>query len=379
MNQIPPKDAARRGARCAIVLAVSCWLCAGIARGAALLPNSLQVDPDGTVHVPAQSVPVSSFLSPQGKSYLTEHLLNVRRPEMLVQSGGLPPLIAGYLTRQRVLFAVDRQDTSIGGVHAFVYTPKSGIPERNRERVLIDLHGGGFSGCWPGCAELESIPIAALAQMRVISLDYRQAPKYRFPAASEDVATAYRELLKTYRAANIGIYGCSAGGMLTGEAVAWFQRHNLPAPGAVGLLCAGLTAPDRGFGGDADYTATPIGEARLQALPPPADSQNKPNPGPALSYFQGADPKDPLVSPASSPEVIAKFPPSLIVTGTRGFELSSAVFSHSQLVRQGAQSELHVWEGMFHGFFYNPDVPESRDCYNVIVRFFQAHLGHQRG
>ena len=28
-----------------------------------------------------------------------------------------------------------------------------------------------------------------------------------------------------------------------------------------------------------------------------------------------------------------------------------------------------------HGFFYNPDVPESRDCYEVMVKFFDRHLG----
>jgi hypothetical protein len=30
---------------------------------------------------------------------------------------------------------------------------------------------------------------------------------------------------------------------------------------------------------------------------------------------------------------------------------------------------------MFHGFFYNVDVPESRDCYDVIVKFFDRYLG----
>ena len=43
---------------------------------------------------------------------------------------------------------------------AYVYTPKGGTA--NSRRVLINLHGGGFSGCWPACAELESIPIASL-------------------------------------------------------------------------------------------------------------------------------------------------------------------------------------------------------------------------
>ena len=152
----------------------------------------------------------------------------MQRPEMLVQDNGVPPLLAGYLRRQREMFRVNREETTIGGVHAYVYTPADGIAERNRDRVLIDLHGGGFRECWPGCAELESIPIAALGRIKVVSLDYRQGPKYRFPAASEDVAAAYRELLKTYRPENIGIYGCSAGGMLTAMSVAWFQRHGLP-------------------------------------------------------------------------------------------------------------------------------------------------------
>jgi len=336
--------------------------------------NPVVVDPDGTVHVPAMAVPVSEFLSPEGKAYLRDHLLQVQRPEMLVQKGGVPPLLAGYLARQHQLYAVERQDTHIAGVHAYVYTPKQGISRRNQHRVLIDLHGGGFSGCWPGCAELESIPVSALGRIRVISLDYREAPEYHFPAASEDVAAVYRELLKTYDAKSIGIYGCSAGGMLTGQSVAWILRHDLPTPGAIAILCAGLTAPEAGFGGDANYLTTAIGEARLPA-PPLAPGSSPAAKSPlSLSYFSGTDPHDPLIAPAQSPELLARFPPSLIVTGTRGFELSSAVYSHSLLIKAGAKSDLHVWEGMFHGFFYNADVPESRDCYNVIVRFFDSTL-----
>ncbi|HEY6455513.1 MAG TPA: alpha/beta hydrolase fold domain-containing protein [Steroidobacteraceae bacterium] len=336
------------------------------------LPNSLEVEPNGTVHVPAQNVPVSKFLSPEGKAYLAEHLLNVRKPQQISQANGIPPLIAGYLTRQRVLYAADRTETRIGGVHAYVYTPKGGVSSRNRNRVLIDLHGGGFTGCWPGCAELESIPIAALGKIRVVSLDYREQPQYRFPAASEDVASAYTELLKTYHASAIGIYGCSAGGMLTGESVAWILAHKLPKPGAIAILCAGLTSPNEGFGGDADYEATPIGEARMAG--PPDALPKRPRGAQGLGYFAGTSPTDPLAAPAESPALLAQFPPSLIVTATRGFELSSAVVTHARLVKAGAQSDLHVWEGMFHGFFYNADVPESKDCFDVIVKFFDSRL-----
>ena len=205
--------------------------------------NTVVIDDDGTVHVPAQVVPMSGFLSPEAKAYVTQHLKDMQNPQVLAQDNGVPRFMKGYLERQKVLYPVDREETKIAGVHAYVYTPKAGISAVNRDRVLIDLHGGGFSGCWPGCAELESIPIAALGKIRVITLDYREGPKYKFPAASEDVAAVYRQLLKDHAPQNIGIYGCSAGGMLTAMSVAWFEKHNLPRPGAVGIFCAGAGSP----------------------------------------------------------------------------------------------------------------------------------------
>lgn len=359
----------RRGA-CAALLAVFCVSGAGAQNGGERSAG-VKIDDDGTVHVPEHEVPLSTFLSPEGQAYLADHLRSMQRPELLVQEGGVPPLLVGYLERQRTLFPVERRDVTVAGVHAYEYLPRDGIASGNRNRVLINLHGGGFTGCWPGCAELEAIPVSSLARIRVVSLDYRQGPEHRFPAASEDVAAVYRELLEDYPARNIGIYGCSAGGMLAGMAVAWFQTHALPAPGAIGVLCAGMTMAGNGFGGDAVYTTAAIGESRP---PPPVPSGQGVASSP-LGYFAGVSLDDPLVAPASSPEVLAKFPPTLIVTGTRGFELSSAVYTHAQLVKQGVEADLHVWEGMFHGFFYNVDVPESRDAYDVVVRFFEEHLG----
>lgn len=327
-------------------------------------PANLTVQSDGTVELPAELVPPSKFLSPEAKTYLAQHLHDMQDPNMTASDKGVPRFMAPYLERQKILFAVDLEDTKIGGVHASVYSPKAGVSGRNKDRVLIELHGGGFSGCWPGCAELESRPIADLAGIKVVSLDYREGPENKFPAASVDVASVYVELLKTYKAENIGIYGCSAGGMLTAMSVAWFQKHGLPRPGAIGVFCASAGE----FGGDAAYTSTPLGEARL--MPEMREGGMR-----RLGYFSEVDPKDPLVSPINSPEILAKFPPTLIITGTRAFEMSSAVYTHSRLVKLGVDAELHVWEGLFHGFFYNPDVPESRDAYDVIVKFFDRHLG----
>lgn len=328
-------------------------------------PAKVIVDADGTVHVPAETVPVSSFLSPEAKAYMAQHLIQMQNPELVKQDNGVPLFMKPFLERDKELFPVDQQDEHIGGVHVYVYVPKSGVAAMNEHRVLINLHGGGFSGCWPGCAELESIPISALMQIKVVTVDYREGPEYKFPAASEDVASVYGELLKSYKARNIGIYGCSAGGGLTAMSMAWFQTHGLPTPGAIGIYCASAG----GFGGDAAYTASPLGEARM----PPASA-----PGPmTFGYFSTAKPDDPLVSPIDSPEILAKFPPTLLITGTRDFAVSGALYTHEQLVKQGVDAELHVWEGLFHGFFYNADVPESRDAFKVMIKFFDSHLGRK--
>lgn len=333
----------------------------------AAAPPTVLIGTDGSVSVPAHTVPMTQYLSPAGQAYLLEHLHGVQRPALLAQDTGVPPLIAGYLTRQRELFPHERVEKEVGGVRVYDYAPAGGIAPENRRRVLINLHGGGFTGCWPGCAELESIPVASVARIRVVSVDYRQAPQHRHPAASEDVAAVYRELLKTYRAENIGIYGCSAGGMLAAMSVAWFQRHELPRPGAIGLLCSGAgTPPGVGvFDGDMAYMAMPLGEARMRQEPGQSP------------YFEGTDMSDALVAPVAHPAVLAGFPPTLIVSGTRAVELSSAAHSHAQLVKHGVDARLHVWEGMFHGFMYNPDVPESRETFDVIAEFFARNLGRR--
>jgi epsilon-lactone hydrolase len=325
-------------------------------------PPKVVVDADGTVQIPAHAARLSSFLSPEAKAYVTEHLKQMQDPEIVKQDQGVPRFMKPFIERDHALFAVDRKDEQIGGVHAYVYSPTGGIADRNRARVLINLHGGGFSGCWPGCAELESIPVSALMHVKVISVDYREGPEHKFPAASEDVASVYRELLKAYKPKSIGIYGCSAGGMLTAMSLAWFQTHGLPSPGAVGIFCASAGS----FGGDASYVAFPLGEARMPPDPAMGPMQ--------LGYFSNADQKDPMVSPISSPEILAKFPPTLLITGTRDFAFSGTLFTDIQLVKQGVDVELHMWEGLFHGFFYNADVPESRDALNVIVSFFDRKL-----
>src|SRR4026209_199084 len=82
-------DRARVAARCGrlTLVAMCLFLAAGAtsAQNANHAPPAVKIETNGTVQVPGHSVPMSSFLTPEGQAYVTEHLLNMQRPEMLAQ------------------------------------------------------------------------------------------------------------------------------------------------------------------------------------------------------------------------------------------------------------------------------------------------------
>jgi len=334
---------------------------------------------DGSVHVSAFDLPLSGFLSDETRAVLRrqkqqfeeyEKVCPYRPPESVEdvisqRRCGEQHYYPAIIARLRERYKVAIEPKIMAGVATEILTPHDGIPAANRDRVLINLHGGSFmyGGRWGG--QVESIPIAALGKIKIVSVDYRMAPEHRFPAASEDVAAVYKALLADYRPEHIGIYGCSAGGFITAQAVVWLQKAALPLPGAIGLFCAGALPSG---GGDSEHLWAAISGARSVT----SDQQQAAK---KLSYFSDADLKDPLAFPGLDPRVLGRFPDTLLITSTRDFLLSSVVETHAELVKLGVQVELHVWEGLDHAFFFEPDLPESREVYDVIVRFFAAHLG----
>jgi epsilon-lactone hydrolase len=329
---------------------------------------------DGTVHVPAFDLPPSSFASNEAADALKARAgtpafdyppnLDIKTMRM-----GMEALLSPAVKLMESQYPADIVQQSIAGVSARVVTPK-GV-STNRARVLINLHGGGFSLCADACAILESLPIAAVGGYKVISVNYRQGPEAKFPAASEDVTAVYRELLKSYKPSQIGIYGCSAGGALSAQVAAWLSAHGLPEPGAIGIFGSGAA---RFSTGDSAYLAGYIDGSFPP--PPPAGTAVPPSAlmKMMMSYFEGIDSNDPLVSPAGHLDVLAKFPPTLVITGTRAPDMSPAIYTHSQLIKAGVPGDLIVGEGLGHCYIYSADLPEAKDAYSAIAKFFQKNL-----
>ncbi len=334
------------------------------------------IDANGTIHyAPAIVVPYSPLASSEARAAFAD-----RTPRVPPDYFHGDPFAPERIAKTRAWFAdgiraatahlpetlaIDISSATIGGVAAQIVTPKAG--ERNADRVLVNLHGGGFVfGTELGL--VEAMPVASAGHIKVVTVDYRMAPEHRFPAASEDVAKVYAALLETYRPENIGIYGCSAGGTLTMQAVAWFRAHGLPRPGAIATACAG---------GIASPTAFPPGDSQFASrllTGAPMPTPGAPTPASLMHYFANEDLKSRLASPALYPDILAAFPPSLFVSGTRDFALSGAVWTHNQIVKQRIDAALHVWEGMGHDLLYL-DTPETREAHDVIAGFFETRLG----
>jgi epsilon-lactone hydrolase len=325
-------------------------------------------DGDSTsVHPGGTDIPFSNLASPEARQAL---MTLGKAPPEPADIEGLrrfhSEATEKLLVKMRDAYPVSIKPQKIAGINTQVVVPQAAIAANNRGRVLINLHGGAFAFGSGNGGLVESVPIAATERIEVIALDYRLAPENRFPAATEDVAAVYRELLKSHHPEDIGIYGCSAGGILAAESVAWFSSHGLPTPGAIATLCATGAEID----GDSAYLAPMLSGAPIPAGGHPLLLTS-------LPYFQGVDPQDPLAFPIVSPRVLARFPPTLLIAGNRDFSASSLTLMHRRLRAVGVEAELYLFDGLWHAFVVDSSLPESREVYGIVARFFDGHLGRR--
>jgi len=275
------------------------------------------VDEAGTISDTSIAVPMSGFLSDEIKAEFTRRL---REPPPISMADGLEAVRARsdeyskrYYEQWREIYDLKVTETNIDGVRVHIVEPAGGLAPGNENRVMINAHQGGFMFGSEYGGLVEAAPLAGLAGVKVIAVDYRLAPEHQFPAASEDIETVYRHVLETTPPENIGIYGCSAGGTLTAQVIPWFEGKDLPLPAAVGIFCSGAMGPFW-FGGDSGSVSGLL-NATIPATA--ADMDSRP-----LNYFEGIDQNDPLVTPGLFPETLAMFPPTLVVSGTRDIAMN---------------------------------------------------------
>lgn len=324
------------------------------------------IDAEGTVFWGDRVIRVPKTVSPEAQAYLATSPFGDTLPTF---DGHVPAwenramLDAGLVAlseEARKSYPVNVAEDRIAGIRVHRVDPLE-VPAENRDKVLINLHGGAFvmgSG-----SLIEAIPVAHVSRIPVIAVDYRLAPEHPFPAAVEDAVAVYREVLKTHDPAKIAIYGTSAGGILTGQVTAKIIALGLPVPACIGMFTC---TADMGELGDSAQIFSVAGF--WGTIAPPME-----HPSSELGSYRGkTDPKDPILSPIHSD--LTTWPPTLLITGTRDAVLSSTCLFHRALRRAGREAELFVFEALPHAHWYVFQLPESHEAVEIMARFFRERL-----
>jgi acetyl esterase/lipase len=320
--------------------------------------DSATFDGDGTAHI-TRVVPMPTTISPEAQKWLASlNQEKVGAPETLAERRiNTDAWRKMDSAEARKLYPVNVEETTTAGVRTDIITPLSGGASN---RVLINLHGGGFNS--DSGSLIEGVPISNLAKIKVVSVYYRLAPENPFPGAIDDVVAVYKELLKTYPPHNIGIFGTSAGAILTCEVAVRLKQLGLPLPAAVGI-----------FSGLADFSR--VGDSRqlfaLSGLPGRMEPVD-PNHLPDDQYVGKTDRRDPVLSPLFAD--LHGMPPSLLVTSTRDILLSDTTTLHRALLRAGDDAQLVVFEALPHAFWYHFQLPETQEALELMARFFDDKL-----
>ena len=257
----------------------------------------------------------------------------------------LPPFVRAQGVRMT-------EDT-IGGVPGLWFHPTSGEPAA----TIVYLHGGGYIGTSPSMYAVFMAHLARATRCRVFVADYRLAPEFPYPAATEDIVAVIRQLRHdgTPRDRLI-MAGDSGGGGLAGSVLNAFALHGLGMPAAVVLF-----SPEVSLALDEPSVSD---NAALDVLP-----WNIPtNP-----YLHGFDPRDPAVSLLH--QDLSGWPPTFLSYGADEIMRDALRAFTTRLADAGVGYEAHEVPDMFHVFpFLLPWARESQDVYRQIGAFIESTL-----
>jgi epsilon-lactone hydrolase len=261
------------------------------------------------------------------------------------------PSLAG--TRVEPIDAVQPDGHRIVG--EWVRAP--GLPAK--QGAIYFVHGSGYALCSPRTHRRLTSWLSRLTGLPVFAVDYRLAPRHRFPTAADDVRAGWDWLTRRVTADHIVIAGDSAGGHL---AVDLLLQSDVAANGPAALvlfsplidLTFGLAAGREELRRDPAIRA--VDAARLVAL-----------------YSGSVDPAHQRLAldVAGGPPL----PPTLIQAGGAEMLVADARHLAADIRAGGGRCELQVWPDQVHVFQALPRLsPEAARAMAHVGRFIDTSL-----
>ncbi|WP_254594650.1 alpha/beta hydrolase, partial [Streptomyces sp. 8P21H-1] len=235
--------------------------------------------------------------------------------------------------------------------------------------LLYYMHGGGMvmGNAWSVLPRLLADWALPLG-LAVVSVEYRLAPRARYPAQVEDcrsglVWTAGNARTLGIDAERIVVGGKSAGGGLAAALALLLRDRGGPVPAGQFLLSPMLDDRGTTFSShqlDGVGTGDRVSGATMwQAL---------------LGELHGTAEVPPYAAPARATD-LSGLPPAYVDVGSAEMFRDEGVAYADALWRSGGRAELHVWPGAFHGFdTFAPRAALSRDARDTRLHWLHRTL-----
>jgi epsilon-lactone hydrolase len=282
-----------------------------------------------------------------------------------------------WLSRQIVARVMDTFGPSLAGTHVdrvdvttsdgrrvigeWVYG--AGVKRTPADSAIYYIHGSGYVLCSPRTHRRLTSWLSRLTGLPVFSIDYRLAPRYRFPTAADDVRSGWDWLIGDLGLApkRVVIAGDSVGGHLIVDLL--LQPDVAHPAGAV------LLSPAK------DLTFA-LAKSREQLRPDPAIRSRD-----AVRlidlYCTGVESTHPrLKHDVAGGRAL---PPTLIQAGGAEMLAADAIALAGDIREAGGECELQVWPDQVHVFQALPKIsPEAGPAMRRIAGFIAQALRDHR-
>jgi monoterpene epsilon-lactone hydrolase len=282
-----------------------------------------------------------------------------------------------WASRQIVARIMDTFGPSLAGTHVVPVDTKTsdgrrvvgewvygaGVPHHQADTAIYFVHGSGYALCSPRTHRRLTSWLSRLTGLPVFSIDYRLAPRHRFPSAADDVRAGWDWLTHDRGLApeRTIVAGDSAGGHLS---VDLLLQPDVVHPSALVLLSPVV-----------DLTLSLARNRERLRRDPAIRSRD------ALRllelYSTGIDSSHPRLKLAVASGRI--LPPTLIQAGGAEMLAADAIALADDIRTAGGQCELQIWPDQAHVFQALPRMtPEARPAMRHIAGFIAHTLRDNR-
>lgn len=241
-------------------------------------------------------------------------------------------------------------------------------------QLLLYFHGGAYiSGLTSLYPKFLASLYEAMPGCEIIFLDYKKAPKVRYPYQLNEALHLWEELtvVQRYHPDQIALGGDSAGANLALAMLLKLRDKKKPMPKATFFLSAwgDLSGEGESFSKNygKDILFGELGQEMTQER-----WEHIVN-GKIFGFAEGKDRHNPYISPVYGS--FHNFPPMCFTSGSEEMLLSDTLTIVEKAKEQGVEVECHIKEGMFHIFtVFARFCPEGMESLEKVKKFLMKHM-----